>query len=126
MSKRSTEKRLSLGAPPYLLGTDTKEFERLKAQHQVWSGATSRLWDLAKFGPGTRLLDLGCGPGFAAIELADRVGADGGAVAVGVLVDDVVAKADVSCDGYPEPHACRVDAASAGCHRVDLSAGQRV
>ena len=82
MSKRAAESHLSPCAPPYLLGTDAKEFERLKAQHQVWSSATSRLWDLAKFGPGSRLLDLGCGPGFAAIELADRVGAEGGVLAV--------------------------------------------
>ena len=82
MSKRATESHLLPGAPSYLLGTGTKEFERLKAQHQVWSGETSRLWDLAKFGPGTRLLDLGCGPGFAAIALADRVGAAGSVLAV--------------------------------------------
>lgn len=62
---------------PYLLGTDSEEMRRLETQHRLWAETTFDLWDRAGFGPGARLLDLGCGPGFAALELARRVGAGG-------------------------------------------------
>ena len=48
----------------------------------MWAGATRDLWDRAGFGPGARVLDLGCGPGFATLELADRVGEGGRVLAV--------------------------------------------
>ncbi len=67
---------------PYLLGTDPEEGRRLETQHRLWSPETHDLWDRAGFGPGDRLLDLGCGPGFAALELAQRVGAGGQVLAV--------------------------------------------
>ena len=66
----------------YLLGTEPEEGRRLEAQHRVWSAETRDLWDRAGFGAGISLLDLGCGPGFASIELAQRVGADGRVLAV--------------------------------------------
>ncbi len=67
---------------PYLLGTDPEEGRRLETQHRLWSQEAHDLWDRARFGPGDRLLDLGCGPGFAALELANRVGASGQVLAV--------------------------------------------
>lgn len=67
---------------PYLLGTDAEEGRRLERQHLLWSRETHDLWDRAGFGPGDRLLDLGCGPGFASVELAGRVGAGGHLLAV--------------------------------------------
>ena len=67
---------------PYLLGTDPEEGRRLATQHRAWAAAARDLWDRAGFGPGARLLDLGCGPGFAALDLARRVGAGGRVLAV--------------------------------------------
>ena len=67
---------------PYLLGTDSEEGQRLETQHRLWGEAARDLWDRAGFGMGARLLDLGCGPGFAALELAARVGAEGRVLAV--------------------------------------------
>ena len=67
---------------PYLLGTDSEERRRLETQHRLWAEWAHDLWDRAGFGRGHRLLDLGCGPGFAALELADRVGAEGQVLAV--------------------------------------------
>ena len=67
---------------PYLLGTDPEEGRRLETQHRLWAEAARDLWDRAEFGTGARLLDLGCGPGFAALELAARVGAEGRVLAV--------------------------------------------
>ena len=74
-SRRKLEK-------PYLLGTDSEEGRRLETQHRLWGEAARDLWDRAGFGMGARLLDLGCGPGFAALELAARVGAEGRVLAV--------------------------------------------
>ncbi len=66
----------------YLLGTDAGEVRRLEAQHRIWSGTACALWDRAGFSDGDHLIDLGCGPGFAAIDLARRVGEAGTVTAV--------------------------------------------
>ena len=79
--RRATDSRRA-SEEPYLLGTDPEEARRLQTQHRLWADATCDLWDRAGFGPGARLLDLGCGPGFAALELAERVGAGGRVLAV--------------------------------------------
>lgn len=61
----------------YLLGTGAAELNRLGYQHQVWQEVTERLWTAAGFGFGQTLLDLGCGPGFATLELARLAGPAG-------------------------------------------------
>lgn len=68
----------------YVLGTDVDELQRLGFQHQVWAEHTSRLWQLARFAPGQRLLDLGCGPGYATMDLAQLVSTTGEVIAVDV------------------------------------------
>jgi SAM-dependent methyltransferase len=66
----------------YPLGTSDLELERLTFQHQVW-GPVMREF-LARIGvrEGWRVLDLGCGPGLVAFELARMVGARGEIVAL--------------------------------------------
>lgn len=66
----------------YLLGTDRKELERLGFQHRVWAETTHGLWRKAGFAPGHKVLDLGCGPGFASLDLAYLVGNEGAVLAV--------------------------------------------
>jgi ubiquinone/menaquinone biosynthesis C-methylase UbiE len=61
----------------YVLGTDRDELVRLGLQHQLWSGQAAAAWERAGFGPGQRLLDVGCGPGYATFDLALRVGERG-------------------------------------------------
>lgn len=61
----------------YILGTDREELERLGSQHQAWVRHTHALFDRAGWGTGDVLLDLGCGPGFTALELARLVGPKG-------------------------------------------------
>jgi SAM-dependent methyltransferase len=68
----------------YILGTHEEELLRLGFQHQVWAEQTSRAWNDAGFGPGDRLLDVGCGPGYAAFDLANLVGAGGEVLAIDV------------------------------------------
>jgi SAM-dependent methyltransferase len=66
----------------YVLGTHDAERRRLGLQHQLWEGPTAAAWERAGFGPGQRLLDLGCGPGYATFGLARLVGAAGSVLAV--------------------------------------------
>ena len=61
----------------YILGTDTEELERLRFQHRVWSKEAFALWERSGLGPGQRILDLGCGPGFATFDLATVAGPRG-------------------------------------------------
>ena len=68
----------------YLLGTDDEELRRLGFQHQVWIGEAAAAWARGGFGPGSRVLDVGCGPGYAAVDLARLVGAAGRVVGVDV------------------------------------------
>lgn len=70
------------GEGTYLLGTEDEELRRLAFQHRVWLRQAIELWERAGFGTGQTLLDLGCGPGFAAIDLAHWVGPRGRIVAV--------------------------------------------
>jgi len=61
----------------YHLGTSDEELDRLGFQHQAWQEFTLKLWQRAGFDYGQTLLDLGCGPGFATLELARLVGGPG-------------------------------------------------
>lgn len=66
----------------YVLGTGNEESVRLGLQHRLWSAATHNLWEKAKLQPGHTVLDLGSGPGHAAMDLAQIVGPTGRVIAV--------------------------------------------
>jgi len=66
----------------YPLGTDPLELERLGFQHGIWRPVTTAFFERLGVRPGMRVLDLGCGPGFVSLELAERVGATGEVVAL--------------------------------------------
>jgi len=66
----------------YVLGTSPDELERLGRQHQIWRDDTLAGWRRAGFGPGQQILDLGCGPGFATLDLAAVVGEGGRVLAI--------------------------------------------
>lgn len=66
----------------YLLGSQDLELARLGFQHRVWARYAFAQWERAGFGPGQTLLDLGCGPGFATVDLAHLVGPAGRVIAV--------------------------------------------
>tara|TARA_Y100000991_G_C21962903_1_gene345395 strand:+ start:512 stop:1306 length:795 start_codon:yes stop_codon:yes gene_type:complete len=61
----------------YVLGTHSSELERLGRQHAFWRQECRSGLKRAGFGAGDRLLDLGCGPGFCSLELAELVGPSG-------------------------------------------------
>ncbi len=66
----------------YFLGTHDEELERLGLQHRVWRPTVLACWRRAGIAPGSKVLDVGAGPGFAAADLADIVGPTGLVVAV--------------------------------------------
>jgi len=65
----------------YILGTDEAELARLGTQHAAWRARVDALWSAAGFRAGDALLDAGCGPGFAALDLATVVGPRGRVIA---------------------------------------------
>ncbi len=67
---------------PYVLGTGNDEAFRLGLQHRLWSNAAFDLWLRAGLQPGMRVLDLGCGPGHATLDIAQIVGQQGRVVGV--------------------------------------------
>lgn len=69
-------------AGEYVLGTGGDELARLGLQHRLWSAAAHDLWERAKVQPGQTVLDLGCGPGHATLDLAQIVGPTGRVIAV--------------------------------------------
>jgi SAM-dependent methyltransferase len=70
------------GERDYVLGTHDEEIERLGLQHRVWRPRASDAWRRAGFTLGQTLLDVGCGPGYAALDLAEIAGPDGRVIGV--------------------------------------------
>ena len=113
-------------AGSYLLGTEQAELERLGRQHAVWRADCLAAWDRAGFGPGQRLLDLGCGPGFAALDLAALVGAEGAVLAIDnarPYLEHLQRQAH--CRGLSQLAALRFDLAGpVSCEAIDAAIGR--
>ena len=72
----------SLPKGDYVLGTQDAEIQRLGLQHLVWRPRASDAWRRAGFTVGQHLLDIGCGPGYATLDLAAIVGDSGKITAI--------------------------------------------
>ena len=72
----------ALTSDEYVLGTDVDESFRLGLQHRLWSAQAHWIWERAGIQPGQTVLDLGCGPGHATMDLAQIVGASGRVIAL--------------------------------------------
>lgn len=66
----------------YVLGTSDDEIRRLGLQHRVWRPWMLAGWRDAGVTTGSRVIDVGAGPGFATVDLAEIVGPTGQVVAV--------------------------------------------
>jgi len=66
----------------YVLGTHDAELERLGLQHRLWRARVLDGWRRARIGAGQTVLDVGSGPGYASLDLAEIVGRDGRVVAL--------------------------------------------
>ena len=51
-------------------------------QHRVWRPRVLEAWRLAGIGPGQTVLDVGCGPGYATLDVSELVGPTGRVAAV--------------------------------------------
>ncbi|HWF43633.1 MAG TPA: methyltransferase domain-containing protein [Candidatus Kapabacteria bacterium] len=67
---------------PYIFGTHEAELQRLGIQHRVWRPHVTEAWRRAGFTSGQTILDLGCGPGFLSLDLAEITGAAGKVIAL--------------------------------------------
>jgi len=77
MDKSELKNKIIAPESSYVLGTTESELQRLERQHAIWRDDALASWNRAGFAAGQRLLDLGCGPGFASFDLARLVGATG-------------------------------------------------
>jgi SAM-dependent methyltransferase len=66
----------------YVLGTHDEELARLGLQHAVWCPVALDCWKRAGITAGSRVIDLGAGPGYATVDLAEIVGPTGEVVAL--------------------------------------------
>lgn len=66
----------------YVLGTHDAEITRLGLQHRAWREGALGAWRRAGLTSGMRVMDVGAGPGYAALDLCELVGASGEVVAV--------------------------------------------
>ena len=66
----------------YILGTHEGEVARLGLQHRVWREAMLAAWRRAGIQTGWRVVDVGAGPGYATLDLAELVGPSGEVLAV--------------------------------------------
>jgi ubiquinone/menaquinone biosynthesis C-methylase UbiE len=66
----------------YILGTHDAEIARLLLQHRVWRPRMLDAWRRAGITQGQTVIDVGSGPGYAALDLAEIVGPQGRVLAV--------------------------------------------
>src|SRR5437763_14192707 len=66
----------------YVLGTHEDELERLGVQHRAWRDVVLDCWRNAGITAGSQVLDVGAGPGYATVDLAEIVGRAGKVIAV--------------------------------------------
>ncbi len=66
----------------YVLGTRDEEIERLGLQHLVWRPWMLAAWRRAGINRGSRVLDVGAGPGYATADLAEIAGGRGEVLAL--------------------------------------------
>ncbi|HEY4942467.1 MAG TPA: class I SAM-dependent methyltransferase [Rhizomicrobium sp.] len=66
----------------YVIGTQNSEIERLGVQHRVWRASVLDFWRLGGLTQGMTVIDAGCGPGHAALDLAEIVGPGGRVIAL--------------------------------------------
>ena len=66
----------------YVLGTHNEELARLGLQHRVWRPVVLDCWQRAGITVGKRVLDVGAGPGYATVDLAEIVGPTGEVIAL--------------------------------------------
>jgi SAM-dependent methyltransferase len=99
----------------YVLGTHDAEIERLGLQHRVWRQRALEAWRSAGITTGQTVIDVGCGPGFATLDLAELVGPSGRVMALDKS-EKFLSALDAGCR---ERHLGNI-----ATHLADLDAGE--
>jgi SAM-dependent methyltransferase len=73
----------------YVLGTHDAERDRLASQHELWIDEMRHAWRAAGITRGSRVLDIGCGPGLVMESLLAEVGAEGRVAGLEIAPDFV-------------------------------------
>src|SRR5438874_5614567 len=73
---------LSNGGKSNVHSTHDEEVARPGLQHRVWRPTVSDCWQRAGITIGSRVIDIGAGPGYATVDLAEIVGPTGEVLAV--------------------------------------------
>ena len=73
---------MSCSENQYVLGTHDDELARLGLQHRAWQEGVLAAWHNAGISPGQTVLDIGCGPGYATLDLARLVESTGKVIAL--------------------------------------------
>jgi SAM-dependent methyltransferase len=71
-----------ISSKDYVLGTHDEEIARLGLQHRTWRQQAHQAWRSAGIAAGQTVLDVGCGPGYATLDLAEMVGPSGRVMAI--------------------------------------------
>jgi ubiquinone/menaquinone biosynthesis C-methylase UbiE len=71
-----------MSSKEYVLGTGLDELSRLGIQHRIWADATTAAWKRAGIGLGSKVLDVGSGPGYVSMDLSQLVGPSGEVLAI--------------------------------------------
>jgi SAM-dependent methyltransferase len=66
----------------YVLGTSDEELVRLGVQHRAWRERALGAWRQGQISLGDTVMDVGCGPGYASVDIAELVGPSGRVVAI--------------------------------------------
>jgi ubiquinone/menaquinone biosynthesis C-methylase UbiE len=66
----------------YVLGTHDAEILRLQLQHGIWRDLVLDCWQRAGISTGQTVIDIGCGPGYASVDLASQVGTEGKVIGI--------------------------------------------
>ena len=96
----------------YVLGTHDEEIQRLGLQNTIWRPRATDAWRRAGFTVGQTLLDVGCGPGWAALDLAGITGSRGRVIGVDVskrFLEAAAAAAKARALHHVEWHECDLD-----------------
>lgn len=90
------------GFQEHWLNIEPERMERYETMYR-WNPATEIFYEPAKIGSGQAVGDFGCGPGYAAIEFAKRVGPSGHVDAFDINAEFVSrARARAEAEGFKE------------------------
>lgn len=104
--------------PEYVLGAGDDELQRLGLQHRLWADEANQIWRDAGFGPGQTILDIGCGPGFAAYDLGPLLEPHGKVIAI----DESKRYIDFLNDEAPRRAISNIEARVGDAQAIDLPA----